>query len=272
MSGFGAGFGLLPFGGALSFGALPLEARALTANVVAATPFFGDQLDPSLLAKNWTVTPLEPNGRARLVQAVQLVTEENVGSFELPQIVLVTLPCTLLYIDGVLSYGQPYRVEFDGAQYDFRALMAAASSAPAGLRSDDGFIWDIANPFLPRDSLVFPPQLGTYQITDAGDLGVDRSGESSLRKRIIRRVLSAAGSFFHLQGYGAGVAIKGLITNDMLRRLATRIKAQVLQEPEVVACVVLLAQSPAAPEVVSCTIKAQTQRGEVQAVVSVPLP
>lgn len=272
MPGFGGGFGSIPFGGGYSFGALPFAVVQLTANILAAPPFFGSDLDASLVAKNWSITPLDPEAHPRLVQAAELVTEDNQGAFGLPQLVLVGLPATLLKIDGVLTYGKRYRLTYDGEPWDFTAYRVAASAAPPDVRIDDGFIYDIANPFLTRDALVVPPKLGTYQVTDTGDLGTDKSGEASLRKRIVRRALSAAGSFFHLQGYGVGIELKRTITADMLRRLSARIRAQVLQEPEVQTVTVFLAQVPGASDVVSCRIDAVTSAGRVQAVVPLELP
>lgn len=269
--GFGSGFGSVPFGGASLDDASDLALRQLTANVIAAGQ--GDDLEAELKAGNWSVTPLDPEAHPRLVQSVQQVTPENAAGFNLPQLALVSLPVMLLSMDGVLTYGKRYRVSFSGGNvFEFTALKVAASAAPADVRTDDGFIWDIANPYLSRDALVFPPQLGTYQVTDAGDVGTDKSGEAGLRKRITRRVLSAASSFFHLQGYGAGVQLKQTITVDMLRRLSSRIRTQVRREPEVQEVKVTLAQDPAAPSVVRCTIEALTGAGTVQAVVPIRLP
>lgn len=266
--GFGTGFGLVPFGGA-SFDAVVFSFVQLAANLLAAN-VSGDA-DAKLQARNWTLTPLDPEAHPRLVQSAQAVTTLNADGFELPQLVLVTLPVTLLAIDGVLSYGKRYRVTYEGASVDFTAMLAAASAAPADTRIEDGFIWDIANPYLPRDAIRFPPALGTYQVTAAGDLGTDRTGEAGLRKRIVRRVTSAASSFFHLSGYGVGIEIKGLISFDMLRRLSTRIRAQVLREPEVQTVTCSLRQT-SDPSVVACTIEAQTSAGLVQSVVPIRLP
>jgi len=271
MPGFGGGFGLIPFGGA-DFDELSMLAQPLAANLVASSAFFGDELDGSLLAKNWEIVALDPEAHPRLVQSAQSVTEVNAGAFDLPQLVLVTLPITLLAIDGVLTPGKRYRIAFNGASVDFTALQVAASAQPPDARIDDGFVWDIANPYLSRDALVFPPQLGTYQVTDAGDLGTDKTGEAGLRKRIMRRVMAAAGSFFHLVGYGVGIEEKKQITVDFLRRLAARIKAQVLQEPEVQECDCTVGQTRGAPQVLTCKISARTARGSVESVVPIRLP
>lgn len=269
--GFGTGFGAIPFGGAsFAFDTLPLVFVQLAANLVAAT-VSGDE-DAKLKTQNWTVTPLDPDGHPRLVQSAQAVTELNANGFEIPQLVLVQLPITLLSIDGVLTYGKRYRISYGGADFDFTAMKAAASAAPPDVRIDDGFIWDIANPYLPRDALVLTGPLGTYQVTAAGDYGTDKSGEAGLRKRIMRRVNAAAGSYFHLLGYGVGVRIKGLLSVDTLRRLSTRIRAQVLQEPEVQTVTCSLAQTPQDPSIVTCTINAVTSAGAVQTVVPIRLP
>lgn len=272
MPGFGGGFGSIPFGGSFSFGSVPYFVVQLSANLLAAPAFVGDALDASLKASNWTVTALDPDAHPRLVQSAQQVTEVNQGAFDIPQLVLTDLPVTLLAIDGVLTYGKRYRLTYNGESVDFTAYRVAASAAPPDVRTEDGFIYDIANPFLSRDALVVPPRLGTYQVTDTGDLGTDKTGEAGLRKRIVRRVLSAAASFFHLPGYGVGVELKRTITVDMLRRLSSRIRAQVLQEPEVQAVTVSLSQVPGSPQVVSCAISATTSAGQVQVVVPIELP
>lgn len=267
--GFGVGFGLIPFGGA-EFDTAALSVVQLTANLLGLS--VGGEDSDKLLIKNWAIEPLDPGAHPRLVQSAQAVTALNAAGFDLPQLVLVTLPITLLAIDGVLTYGKRYRVLFGGSSVDFTAMRAAASAAPRDVRIQDGFLYDIANPYSPRDAMMFPPRLGTYQITSAGDLGTDKTGEAGLRKRIVRRVLAASGSFFHLLGYGVGIDFKGKLSVDLLRRLSARINAQVQQEPEVQKCRSSLTQSPEAPSVVSCAIEATTNAGLVQAVVPIQLP
>ncbi len=272
MSGFGSGFGFIPFGGASGDGddVLVLGLVQLAANLLGITAA-GDA-DALLVTGNWTLTALDPEAHPRLVQSAQHVDSVNQGAFNLPQLVLVDLPITLLTIDGVLTYGKRYRLTFETQSADFTAMLVAASAAPADVRTSDGFIYDIANPYLTRDALVFPAQLGTYQVTETGDLGTDKSGEGGLRKRIVRRVLAAAGSYFHLAGYGVGVQLDALVSVDSLRRLSARIRAQVLQEPEVQSVKCSLSQVEGAPSVIRCTIEAQTDRGLVQAVVPIQLP
>ena len=155
------------------------------------------------------------------------------------------------------------------ARVGFRDKRRLLHGMSKGATASD-HLWNIADNL--TKAFVFPPQLGTYQVTDAGDVGVDKSGEASLRKRITRRVLAASNSYFHLRGYGVGIQLKRTITVDMLRRLSARIRAQVLREPEVQTVKCFLAQDPAAPDVVRCTIEAETGAGPVQAVVPIQLP
>jgi hypothetical protein len=96
--------------------------------------------------------------------------------------------------------------------------------------------WDIANPNLLRDAAIIdPPPLGTYQVTDTGDVASDTRLQS-LRKRILRRVFTAAGGFFHLPGYGAERGIKSLVRSGSLLAWAADLRSQVQREPEVVTC------------------------------------
>ncbi len=142
-----------------------------------------------------------------------------------------------------------------------------ATAHELDLRDDDGGIRDVANPYITRDALRLPPRLGTFQITDEGDLGVDRSSAAGLRKRITRRVLSAVGAFFHLPNYGAGVRVKGLIRVDEITRLQARILAQVRQEPDVRDARVVVARVAGHPNMLSVAVKAVPVFGDPSDVV-----
>jgi hypothetical protein len=140
-------------------------------------------------------------------------------------------------------------------------------------RDDASEIRDIANPFLERDALILPAQLGTYQLDDKGDFGLDKSDESSLRKRVFRRVSTAAGGFFHLPGYGTALQIKSLLTADSAERLASRVRAQVLQEPDVVDARVSVSQTQGTPNMLAVSIRVQTAAGDsVGVTVPISLP
>jgi hypothetical protein len=91
---------------------------------------------------------------------------------------------------------------------------------------------DLANPQTERDSAG--EALGTFSVTDAGDLANDH-GRAYLRKRIFRRLATMKSAFFHLPGYGLQPPAKKLFTPTTLRRLKLDVELQVKQEPGVVA-------------------------------------
>lgn len=278
--GFGAGpFGSLPFGTETPEDAVSLtgDVRMLTANTLAAE-FAGDvgipdpgDLNSPLNPNNWRLVPFEVSSVVRLVQFVQLVTVDTLVDFtdDFPTLASVPLPVFLVQLDGVLTPGARYQVELATPDTELTGcscaevtgLTLARSAFQTDERDSDGSILDLANPWLTRDALQLPPVLGSYQLTDTGDIGLDKSGESSLRKRIFRRVTSAVGSFFHLQGYGVDLKLKGLITPDAAERLQARVKAQVLQEPEVEDCKVRVLQVVGLP-MQSVAIQAVTANGE----------
>lgn len=284
------GFGGMPYGGG-PFGTATADTlgltggvRALTANQVVVA-YTGDpglpnpsNPDSPLNPGNWTLEPIDPpTAVVRLVQDVQLVTEATLPTFldDIPQLVSVELPVFLVSFDGVLTPGATYRLtlETEGTEIsgcecaEFVALLLRRDALESDTRDDDGFLRDIANPFLSRDALQFPPKLGTYQVTDTGDFGLDKSGVSGLRKRILRRVSSALGEFFHLPGYGVAVGIKKLLTLDAMQRLQARVTAQVLREPEVTEAQVSVIRVTGFPGVVSISVRAKTGDGEDVAIV-----
>lgn len=249
----------------------------LTANTLVAG-FAGDigvpnpgNLDSPLNPENWRLVPFEVSSVTRLVQFVQLVTVDTLVDLtsDFPTLPSVPLPVFLVSLDGVLTPGARYQVQLDTPDTELTGcecaevtgLTLARSAVQTDERDSGGSILDLANPWLSRDALTLPPQLGTYQITDTGDLGLDKSGESSLRKRIFRRVTTAAGAFFHLPGYGVDLKLKGLLTADAAQRLQARVKAQVLQEPEVAECTVQI-QQPSGLPMLSVSIGAVTAGGE----------
>lgn len=76
---------------------------------------------------------------------------------------------------------------------------------------------------------------GALEYDETGDLA-NESGTAYLRKRILRRLTTARGGFFHLPDYGVGLTkqLKRLITEDLVRRMRSRIAAQVRAEPGVI--------------------------------------
>jgi hypothetical protein len=283
----------MPFGGG-PFGTATADTlgltgavRALTANQVVVE-FTGEiglpnptNPDSPLNPSNWVLVALDPNAVVRLVQDVQLVDETTLPTLldQVPQLVSVALPAFLVSFDGVLTEGAPYRLELVTEDTElsgcgcaeFVALVLEREARQTDERDSDGVLRDIANPPVARDALRFPPRLGTYQVTETGDLGLDKSSASGLRKRILRRITTATGEFFHLPDYGVAPGLKKLVTLDSLQRLQARITAQVLREPEVAQVQVSVVRVPGFPEVVSVNVRAKTQDGQdVGVVVQVP--
>jgi hypothetical protein len=232
--------------------------------------------------RNWTVTPDEAAATVRLVQTVEVVTAETLALFtaEWPQLALLTMPVLLVWFDGVLDAGERYHLELS-TPGTVETGCDCAEVVGLTLRRDsrqtdgrDGSeIRDIANPFLERDALRLPGTLSTYQLDDTGDFGLDKSEESGLRKRIFRRVSTAAAGFFHLPGYGAAPKLKGLLTADAAERIASRLKAQVLQEPDVVEASVSVTQVQGTPNMLACSIRVTAAGGDsVSLVVPIALP
>jgi len=212
--------------------------------------------------KTWKLIPLNPGICTRLVQRVILEGE-----------------CLTLVFDGPLCCGEPYRVTNTLAQVgcdevDFTALCIDPKAKESDVRSDDGFLVDIANPFLPGDAQQKGAflALGTYEITDTGDLAKDR-GISSLRKRIYRRIATAVDQFFHLKGYGSELEIKALVKPDRISRLQEKLRTQILREPEVFDVQVSISRVNNNPEVLSVSVRAVTAGGAtigVNAPISIP--
>lgn len=264
------------------------EARMLSANLIAVSyqgeiglPNPGNITSP-LFAGNWYLTAEEVTSQLRLVQSVDVVTAESLLKFtdEFPTLQTANVPLFLVYLDGVLTPGARYAVhlatpeiELTGCECaDIVGLTLRREALPTDERDSDGRIRDLANPYLTRDALNLPPRLGTYQLTDEGDLGLDKSLEASLRKRIFRRVSTAVGAFFHLPNYGTPIKLKGLMTVDAVERIQARVRAQVLQEPEVTDAHVSVSQ-PGGLSILSVSIRAETAGGQtVGTVVPIELP
>lgn len=266
----GVGVGTQPFGSSSPVtGVIVSAAEALTLNSIRVgylgDPDLGTDPVPGPVVKpaSWTLEPLD-GGKARLVQLVEIESSTSL----------------IIYFDGVLTEGAEYRVTLgtdnviaECSAATFIALRLRKDARSLDARSDDGFLVDISNPFLTRDAVRFPPALGTYQITDTGDIALEKSGISSLRKRVFRRVITMAGGFFHLPNYGAGGSVKRMIKVDEAQRLSSRIQAQVLQEPEVVRARVIIGRVATQPNMLSVNIRVQTISGDPeQIVVPISIP
>ncbi len=221
---------------------------------------FWDALNPA----NWTLTAFDPSdAKVRLAQYVERVD---------------ALTARVLF-DGPLDSLAQYTIRAENLEslYGVSMLTACAQAifqalqiARPVLTPDSGktLATDIANPWGPEDD--GGSNLGTFQITNQGDYAND-SGRVYLRKRVIRRVTTGLGGFFHLPDYGLGMPIKGTILPSMLRSIQTRARTQIMQEPDVIACNVTAQQSPDDPFVVILNIKIRDTNGTSDSMV-LPVP
>lgn len=132
----------------------------------------------------------------------------------------------------------------------FNGCYRAAVNTPGNANASAGYTQqDLQNalvPVSPADSAVYGEMAsGTLKIDSAGDY-TNQSGESFIKKLILRRLIAKPGDFFHLPRYGAGLAVKETLPVNNLRMLAAAIEAQVKLEPEVQAVKANLSYSASA--------------------------
>jgi hypothetical protein len=99
---------------------------------------------------------------------------------------------------------------------------------------------DFANPQTlsnAKDPLPDPGNalgLGVFRVDDGGDYAFDE-GVQSLKKRVIRRLVTRKGAFAHLPNYGVGIPdeAKRLGIAAVITRLAADAQLQIAKEPDV---------------------------------------
>lgn len=93
-----------------------------------------------------------------------------------------------------------------------------------------------------------PLALGTIPVDATGDYAFDE-GLANLQKRVFRRVFTRRNGFVHLPGYGVGLAgeVKRLSSVSQRQRIAADAETQIRQEPDVVACRVVIVNDPSLP-------------------------
>jgi len=120
---------------------------------------------------------------------------------------------------------------------------------------------DFANPQSLRDYPgVTDERLGQYQVDGAGDIVLD-SGVTNIRKRVLRRLLTSPGGFYHLPDYGVGLPgrAKRTMTDVELAALQRDAQRQIAGEPGVEAAEVRVARNGA---ILRVGVRVKTARGE----------
>ena len=100
---------------------------------------------------------------------------------------------------------------------------------------------------------------GRYILDPKADIDV-HAGVEFLKKRVIRRLISNPGGFFHLPNYGVGLKVKQTFNAAEIGRIQNRITEQIRQEEDVEEMELSVA-SPASGVLV-IRLKVQTARGE----------
>lgn len=83
---------------------------------------------------------------------------------------------------------------------------------------------------------------GVFNINSSGDYSL-HDGDNLVRKLIYRRLMTVPGSFYYLPNYGVGLRVKEPLPNGDLESLRTKIKNEIMKEPEVDATHVQLIQN-----------------------------
>ena len=188
-----------------------------------------------LLASNWTIIPRESSSFGRKIQHVeQIVTRDDAlraGVVDLYDEGLV--PALRVFTDGPLTPGDVYDLTYDGFNTETCPVVGVLVGKE-GIASniDQGTVEDYKNPQFNQDKLPLG-SLGTYNFTDSGDVAID-NGQSSLKKRIVRRITTEVSGFYHLPNYGTDTENKSTTTADRVRRVRDRVQNGIRKEPDVV--------------------------------------
>jgi hypothetical protein len=211
-----------------------------TAAVSLLTP-----TDLALFPSQWSVVADDSSNPTRLVQTVRWVTEDTIAADSViwPRLLDLDLPVLLVQFDGALTGGVTYQLTVNGGTMEMVLPVMSESGQTAVPLDEDHSLRDLSNPYLSRDALRSPVRLGTFQVMETGDYGLS-SGDAGLRERVIRRILHAAGAFFHAPGYGALQSPKTLLLEESMIRLQTKILTQIRKEPDVTDAVVSVTRLP----------------------------
>lgn len=259
-TGWGSGWGPVPWGGGAPTDLQLVGAQAVCENVVRLQfnnpPLFSRQLDlhDASNRKRYLVRAVEGSVgddglpcRPVLPATAEPVVEAGAGGL----LVDLTVdrpfsPYPARYVVStnnlVTVAGYPMNVCF--AQAPFLGLLQGSTpvSPDAAVGGRDFARPDTLSAMLdPLPSAGDPLVLGTLPTDASGDYAFDE-GMTNLKKRIYRRLLTTKGRFAHLPlyGVGAGSYIKMLGRSGTRQALAADAQSQISQEPDVVKCAVRL--------------------------------
>lgn len=257
------GWGSVPWGAA--FGAGPSIRLAIVSGrnsidvewSAAVKAFDPTTANDSLNPANWFLSAVDPTtALIPFVQYVEVAATDADGGATTIRIFfdadlddgatynIVANPA-IVASDGVTAIGSPNSYDVIVPTLGFVPVI---NTIPRELRTD----W--------KSTTGAKAVSGTIRWDETGDLA-NESGITYLRKRIMRRMSTLRGAFFHLPNYGAGRRLKTLITPSDLANYEAEAKAQVLLEPDVIDAVVTVDRL--APNIARTTIRPTNIQGEL---------
>lgn len=260
---WGAGaWGAFPW--AAAFGAAPSVQRATHALLNAVDVQFSglveafDPTDPAdaLNTANWTLTAVDPTtSLIPLLQTTELVQGSPTEG--------VTKTIARLFFDADLDPNATYQITADPA---IETLSGGGITAPLSadfLTTERGFVPVFAEvPQEDRTDIASAGDAsqigGTYRYDETGDLE-NESGDTYLRKRVLRRATTIPGTILHLPNYGAGKRLKTTISASDIAEYRAELRAQVLLEPDVRAATVSVVR--VVPGILRTTIQITDRTG-----------
>ena len=106
--------------------------------------------------------------------------------------------------------------------------------------------------------LFYDTFTGAYVLDSRSDLAL-HAGVEALKKRVIRRLITAPGEFYHLPDYGVGIDVKKQFNATRLTRLQAEIIRQLREEEDIDELAVNLANP--SPGVLVVEVRARTVFG-----------
>lgn len=274
---YGSGWGDVPYGSPEileSFGIVTAVSTYENAIEVEFTePIYFSELHDSKdasVAENYTITTIDSSigYDGNPPRSVRVIKVELLS----PNKVLLWLDRTMtpypakyiLTCSNIWTVDKTTAIDPCFGQYGFYGLFKQLQSNMQDLIVPSR---DIASPqtkeaFADPLPYSFDSFLGVVNVDDTGDFAFDE-GETSLKKRIIRRLITEKNKFQHLPGYGIGIESlsKKLIRASERAKVESDITIQLKRDPEIRNASVTFTPYPTKPSLVKLSLKIQTTIG-----------
>lgn len=257
------GWGASPWGSGMGGGvgamsildAYAISERQLILDLSAAPRAFstigvGDALNPL----TWSVKRLDTNAEL-VVLSTRMVTSTQVELYTLtkfsPMLISHRVTAIGLLDSAGAQLAPPNTWDWTGCQKDVPAEIVGGLS-------------DFANK--PTNDQSFT---GVILVDSSGDYAHD-SGQTMLRKLVMRRLIMAPGEFFFLDQYGLGLRVKETLRDSDIPKLQAAAQGQLLREPEFSR--VSVQMSLTTDGVLNVKVTAVLRQDNSQVRVNVPVP